>query len=233
MPVSISIPFDRSLSGNQAVQRTIWNAARMVRDLWLSRAPHISGAYAQGLQHPSSVTVKPGEIVITNFAKHASYYEDGTRAFNWGMQFLMKGGPKVKRDKEGFRYAVIKIDPKGKAAFRKEGVGKAIIAAFQGTLPRGRTKFPDYNGVGDIARYTQRKSLSKPLKPKAPGKGAMKGFFVVSERAIRENPKRWFHEAKEGYKLAADVKAATEPLVIRALAKVVVAEAVRMLRRRR
>lgn len=224
MPVQIVVKFDRSLYGNPAVQKALWNAARFIRDLWLSRAPNLSGAYARGLQKPQSIIVRPGEIVVQNLAPAAGFYESGTRAFNWGLETLRRG-KNVKTSKDGFKYKVIHIKPQGRVAFRKPTVGLGVIAAFRATIPKGRTTFAAYQGFKDIGRYKPRAILAKPLKAKKPLAAGMSGFFVVSERAIRENPRRWFHERVEGHFVARDVQREAEPIVARALAQVSAAEA--------
>lgn len=231
--VSITLKFDRRIWGNPAVQRTVWNAAKMVRDLWLARSPNLSGEYAKGLMHQASVVVRPGEIVVTNMAEHAAVYEYGHKAFNWGLAFLRSGSGKVKRAKDGSKYAIIKIDPKGRSAFRKPSVAGNVIAAFRGTVPRGRTKFSAYEGVASMTRYEAQQRLRKRLKPKAALQGAMRGYFVVSEKAIKADPKKWFHAKTEGYRLARDVKREAQPIVERAIAQVVAAEAARKARETR
>lgn len=224
MALQIVIPFDPKLWRQPAMKRAIWNSAKFLRDLWLSRSPTLGGDYAKGLQRPSSIVITPGKIIVQNFSKHARIYEDGARSFNWGLATLAKG-KNVKRTKAGDKFKVIFIKPTGRVAFRRPTVGNAVIAAFRATIPKGRTTFASYSGPKDLARYKSRASLAKPIKAKKPLKGAMKGFFVVSERAIRENPKRWFHERLEGHHLARDVEREALPIIERALAQAAAAEA--------
>lgn len=224
MTVKIVIKFDRRLLSSQAMQRVVWNAARMVRDLWLSKTPYLSGDYAKGLQRPGSIGVSPGRITVQNFSPHAGIYESGHKAFNWGLATLNKG-KNVKTAKDGSKYKIIKIDPKGRVAFRKASTGAAVISAFQATVPKGRGKFASYGGRGDIGKLRTHARLLKPIKPRKSLVGAMRGFFVVSERAIKANPKRWFHEKQEGHYVARDVQKTVEPIIKRAIAQAAAAEA--------
>lgn len=228
-PVAVRITFDKRVWGNPAVQRAIWNAARFVRDLWLARSPHLGGDYARGLTRQQSIGVTPGVITVRNLATHAAYYEKGVRAFNWGMRTLEKG-KNVKISKDGFRYKVIRIEPKGRVAFRKPSVPAAVIAAFRQTIPRGRTKFSNYEGID---RYRARRALQKPIKARKPLASAMKGFFVVSEKAIRNDPRKWMHKKVEGKHLARDIEAEATPIIQRAIDQAVAAERARQERMRR
>ena len=53
---------------------------------------------------------------------------------------------------------------------------------------------------------------------------AMKGFFIISEKAIRENPQKWQVPSRAGLKLAEKVQKESRPYVIAALKAVVQAE---------
>lgn len=222
--VQVRIPFDRKLWRSPAVQKVAGNAARMIRDLWLARSPHLSADYVAGLQKQGSIVIKPGVIIVKNLSEHAAVYETGAKAFNWGLAMLNKGGGKVKRSKDGSKYRIIRIEPKGRGAFRKPSVGTQVIAAFRATVPRGRTTYAAYGGIKDIGSYQQHGRLGKPLKPRKPLASAMKGFFVVSEKAIRADPKKWFHEKTEGHWLARSIQRDAEPIVARAIAQAVAAE---------
>lgn len=230
MAVRITIKFDRRLFGNPAIQRTLWNAAKMVRDLWLSRAPHVSGDYVDGLRHPGSIAIRPGVIEVTNFSEHAQVYEFGHKAFNWGLKMLEKGGAKVKTAKDGSKYRIIKVDPAARASFRKPSVGAAVITAFKATVPRGRGKFKAYSGSADIGKYHQHVRLGKAIKAKPPLASGMSGFFVVSEKAIKADPKKWFHDKMPGFKLAASVQREAAPIIKEAIAQALSAELARKAR---
>lgn len=229
-PVKITFRFDRRLWASPAIQKTIMNAAKMVRDLWLARSPSITGDYADGLRKQGSIVVKPGEIMISNLSKHAAVYEYGTKAFNWGLAML-KGGKGVKRAKDGSRYKIIKITPAGRAAFRKASVSAQVVASFRGTLPKGRMTFAAYSGKKDIGVYAQHKRLAKPIKARSPLQSAMKGFFVVSEKAIKADPKKWFHDKVPGHFLARQVQREAAPIIEKAIAQTAAAE--RAVKRRR
>lgn len=232
MSVEIRLKFSRKAWGNQAVQRTIWNAARFVRDLWVARSPNLGGAYVRALMSSGSIIVRPGEIIVTNRAPHALMYEKGVRRFNWGLRTLALG-KNVKTAKDGSRYKIIHVQPQGRVAFRKPSVPRAIIAAFRATIPKGQTVHGAYSSFKDIDRYRPRKSLGRTLKPRKALASAMNGFFVVSEKAIREDPRKWLHEKVEGKHLARDIEAEARPIVQRAIDQAMAAEAARKARVRR
>lgn len=229
--VKITFKFDRRLWANPAVQKVIMNASKMVRDLWLARSPSLSGDYADGLRKQGSIVVKPGEITVTNLSKHALVYETGAKAFNWGLAMLKAGGKGVKRAKDGSKYRIIKVDPKGRVAFRKASVGAQVVAAFRATVPRGRTTFAAYSGKSDIGAYKQHGRLGKPIKARKPLASSMKGFFVVSEKAIKADPKRWFHAKVPGHFLARAIQREAAPIVARAISQAAQAEAALKARR--
>lgn len=222
--VKIVFKFDRRLWKNEAVKRTVLNAAKMVRDLWLARCPNLSGDYANGLRKQRSIIISPGKIEISNLSEHAAAYEYGVKAFNWGLQTLKKG-KNVKRSKDGSKYKIIRVKPQGRVAFRKPSVGNSVIASFRATVPKGRTTFAAYTGKQNIGSYKQRLILGKKLKPKKALKSAMSGFFVVSEKSIKADPKKWFHDKVPGHFLARGIQREAEPIIKRAISQTVAAEA--------
>lgn len=222
--VKITFKFDRRLWSKPAIQKVILNAAKMVRDLWLARSPTLSGDYAKGLMKPQSIVVTAGTITVSNLSDHAAAYEYGTKAFNWGLATLKKG-KNVKTAKDGSKYKIIRVKPTGRVAFRKPTVGAAVIASFRATLPRGRTVFAGYTGAKDIGRYQQHARLAKKLKARKPLKSAMNGFFVVSEKSIKADPRKWFHDKVPGHFVARAVQKQAEPIIKRAISQAVAAEA--------
>lgn len=218
MSVKITFKIPVEFYANLTVKRAMDNAANFVRDMWLSRAPHVTGEYAQGLLQDKSVIVRPGEITIQNVAKHAEWYEFGHRAFNIGLAILAKS-KKARVSKEGFRYLPIRITKRGSAKFRAPSIQKNIKDAFKRTIPKG--KIPTVSKYGAIAQYMPRKRLQVPLKAKP---GTPGDVVTISEKAIRKDPTKWRVPAQPAKKLAEKVKKETEPMVLNMLRQALTGE---------
>lgn len=227
MSVSIKFKFPAELAKNHTVSRALWNAAYFIRDLWLARAPYASGAYAKGLQNAGSVKVRGGTIEITNFAKHAALVEYGHRSFNLGLAML-NSGKGVSYSKDGNRYKRIHIDQKTQTRTRSPNVATQVKSSFQKTFPIGFPT-PRITKYGAMKPYNPRRSLQRPLAQRG-APGGPRGFFTISEKAIRENPNKWQIPAREGKKLGLEVQKEGKQYVAEALRLAVQGERHRQLR---
>jgi len=220
MPVSVEFDFAPELARNHNTRRMLWNLALFVRDLWVARAPTGSGAYVRGLYAAGSVRVQGGKIKIVNYAKHAEYVENGHRAFNLGLAIL--SGAKVKRSKAGFKYKVIHVEPKAKATFRPPSVGASVTRAFEKGVPRMvKSALARYGGM---KKYEAHRRLSRPARPGRISAQAMRGFFVISEKSIREDPSRWMSPSVPGRYLAKRIQKEAGPIIKAAIAEATKAE---------
>jgi len=217
--VKIVFNYPKSLGRNVTVMNAIKDSAEFIRDLWLARSPYVSGDYANGLLHSGSVRVRDGKIEITNFSKHAAIIENGFSAYNWGMKVLL-GGKNVKVSKEGNRYKIIHIKQATQTKFRKESVSQRIMSSYQKLIPIGM-KTNLATKYGNVRRYEPKRALRRPLKPGKAKSGTPRGFFVVSEKAIRENPSKWTMPQRAGRKLGEQVQKESSPLIKQAIAKAV------------
>lgn len=221
MTLAVEFDYPRELLRNANISRMLWNTALFVRDLWIARSPTSSGAYIKGLMAQGSVSVSGGKIRIVNKAPHAQFVESGRKSYNMGMAIL-NGGKGVKRSKEGFKYKVIFVKPKPTASFRKPSVGASITRAFAKGVPKMiQASIQRY---GAMTKYQANKRISKPLKPGKPRSNAMKGFFVISEKAIKEDPSKWLSPEVPGRFLAKRVQKEAERYVQAAINEAVKAE---------
>jgi len=228
MSIVVSFSFPRELSRNATTRRALVNAALFVRDLWLARSPYASGEYAKGLQHAGSVRVEQDKIVIENKAKHAAVVEFGHRSFNIGLAML-RNGRGVRTAADGSRYKIVRIEPGARGATRAAGVSRAVVASFTKLFPMGM-RVPRVDRYGGIKPYKPRRALQRPLKGLSPRTGSPKGFFIISEKAIRANPHKWQIPAQQGRKLGAKVQAEARPYVIEAIRQAVQGERDRQMR---
>lgn len=229
MPVSISFTFPPELMRNQTTRRAIENAALFVRDLWLARSPYVTGGYARGLMSAGSIRIGSGRFSVTNQCAYAQHLEFGTRSFNIGLAILARGRG-VKTSADGSRYKIIKVEPKGRASFRKASVAASVQRSFQKMFPPG-VRAPRISRYGQIKPYRERKSLRKPLRAKAPLASAMRGIFVVSEKAIRERG-AWQMPAKAPRRFAQMVQKEAQPVVVQAIRAAIQGERARQRRLR-
>jgi hypothetical protein len=197
------------------------NCADFVRDMWLSRAPHVSGAYANGLLESNSVIVRQGSILIQNLAQHAQWYEYGHNGFNIGKRILLTS-KKVKVSKDGFRFLRFRMNEKGPTKFRSENVARGVKQSFRNALPTGSVR-PQINSYGGIAAYERRKRLMKPMMAKS----KQGGWLTISEKAIKANPDKWWIPAMVGKNLAKKIQEETRPLVMEMLRRAVEGERLR------
>ncbi len=205
-----------NIARNATVRAVLMNVGLFIRDLWLARAPYATGGYARGLMMPASVRIEGSELHITNFSKHAAVLEYGFSSYNWGMRTLNKG-KNVKTAKDGTRYKIIKIDKIPTARYRRPAVAQAVQKSFAKLAPLGLRpgRILKY---GKPDRYNPRKSLQRPIKGGPPRKDSPLGFFVVSEKAIKQSGGRaWKMPTREGLNLAKKVKDEARPLVVAAV----------------
>lgn len=209
-----SIP--ENVARNATVRQALMNVGYFIRDLWAARSPSAGGGYVMGLMQAGSVKLEGGQLRITNFAKHAAVIEHGFSSYNWGMRTLNKG-KNVQFAADGSRYKIIKIDEKPTARYRRPSVAQAVTNSFAKLAPLGMKpgKMVKY---GQLDRYKPRKALQRPIKGGPPRKDAPLGFFVVSEKAIKNSGGRaWQMPDREGYHLAEKVKGEAKALVIEAV----------------
>lgn len=225
MPVTITFNYPAELLRNATIRRAIFNAAEFVRDLWLARSPYATGDYAKGLRSANSIRIGNGKIEITNMSKHAASIEHGFRSYNIGLAML-NSGKGVRTSADGNRYKLIHVDPKPRGATRAPGVSRAVVTSFTKTMPIGMA-IPRFDRYGAIKPYKQRRSLQRPLKGKAPFAGAMKGFFVISEKAIKADPSKWQMPSREGRLLGRKVMQESKPLIAEAIRAAVKGEKAR------
>jgi len=213
--ISISFQYPKELEANATIRRALYNAANFVRDLWLARSPYATGDYAKGLQHTQSVQVSGGQIKITNFSKHASVIEYGFKGYNIGLAML-NSGKNVKVAADGNRYKMIHIDPKPRANYRQAGVASAVVKSFTKMAPIGMpiAKLTKY---GQIKPYKSKPSLKKPIKGKPALASSPRGFLVISEKAIKADPKKWMMPSRAGMKLAEKLQKEARPFVLDAI----------------
>lgn len=226
--VSITFTFPPGLSRNATVRRALVNAAYFVRDLWLARSPYASGDYARGLTHSGSIKVSNDRIEIINLSRHAQWVESGTRSFNIGLAML-RNGRGVRTAADGSRYKIVRIEPGARGATRAAGVSRAVVASFTKLFPMGM-RVPRVDRYGGIKPYKPRRALQRPLKGLSSKPGSPKGFFIISEKAIRANPHKWQIPAQQGRKLGAKVQAEARPYVIEAIRQAVQGERDRQMR---
>jgi hypothetical protein len=225
MTVSVEFDYPRELIRNANISKMIWNTALFVRDLWIARSPNGSGGYIKGLTSPGSVSVSNGKIRIINKCSYAQYVESGHRQFNLGMAIL-NGGKGVKRSKEGFKYKIIFVKQTPKAKFRQPSVGASITKAFAKGVPKMvKASLQRY---GALTKYQANKRIRKPLKSGKPRSNAMKGFFVISEKAIKDDPSKWMSPQVPGRFLAKRVQKEAERYVQAAIDEAVKSEQQRM-----
>jgi hypothetical protein len=217
--IQVGFSYPQSISRNLTIQKSARNIAEFVRDLWIARSPYASGGYVRGLQQPNSIQLFLGRIVIKNTCKYAYVIERGFRSYNFGLAVL-NAGKNVKVGKDGNRYKVIKVDPKGKAAYRKASVGDAVKRSFMKSMPIGMP-MPKITSYGGIKPYKQRQSIRRPMKARKPAKDAMKGIFVISEKAIKADPTKWMMPAREGLHLAEKIQKEARQYVVAAFRDVV------------
>lgn len=209
MPVSIKLKYPQELIYKPLVRQRLYDIALFVRDLWLARSPQRTGAYMKGLLKSNSIRIGSGEIVITNFAPHAQYYEEGHKAFNIAERMLANG-KNVKVSKEGYKYKYVKI-PRGlESRARADSLQKTIFKAFGAIIPKGVMK----------AVYKVRQSLKKPLKMKMK-KGAGDGVFVISEKTLRQRPGAWRIPPMAPHYLAKDIQREVMPILNEAVQKAI------------
>lgn len=228
MSVKIEFKFPAELSRNSTIRTALVNTATFVRDMWLARSPYATGEYAKGLTQSGSIKVEQGRMIIENKSRHAAIVEYGFRSFNLGLAMLNSGkGVKVSAD--GNRYKVIKIEPKERAAFRSQGVANQVQKSFASIMPIGMPR-PQISKYGGLKTYQTRRPLLRPLKGKKPSTSGPRGIFVISEKAIKENPMKWQMPARAGMNLSKTVSEECRPYVIEAIKGAVQAEADRQMR---
>jgi len=222
VPVSIQFSFPASVIRNLNVRKQLYNAALFARDLWVSMSPRGSGQYIDGLMQGKSIVISGGTITITNFSRTAQFFEEGHRAFNIGMKML-QNGKNVKHAKDGSRYKIIKmpIGMRKQATYSKPSVAASITRNFKGLVPAGM-KIKSY---GDTPSYRARK-----FRPISGGKKRNNEIMVVSERAIRMNPSKWYVPAMAGRKIGQKVKEIANPVIQQAILNASIAEMQRQFR---
>jgi hypothetical protein len=210
MPVSVILKFPPELMYRRNVKDRLFDAAKFVRDYWISISPHRSGEYAKGLMGPNVIKVGSGLITITNFAKHAGFFEAGHRSFNLA-QRILAGGKGVKVSKDGFRYKVLKIPKTLSTQYRKPSLAASVQRAFGFKTPPAV--------MGKLAKakpYVSPKRVSHSVKPKT-AKGSREGIVVISEKTLRNNPQAWQIPAMVGRGLAKKVQDEAIPIINQAI----------------
>ena len=224
--VTVSFNFPEALTRNPRIRAAILDAGEFIRDLWLARSPYATGEYARGLMRSGAITLRGGKLEIVNNSKHAGIVEFGFRSYNIGLAMLAKSRG-VKISAEGYRYKVIKIDKTPTANYRKESVAQSVQKSYAKLQPIG-VRFNPTTRFGS-ERYRPRVSLKRPLRGGKPRPGP-EGVFIISEKAIKENPQKWMMPAREGKGLAKDIQKEGADIMRKVISKIVASEKQRQTR---
>lgn len=214
--VTIAFSFPQELSRVPRVRAVLMDVGEFIRDLWLARAPYATGGYAKGLLNAGAIKLNGNKLEITNRAQHAAIVEYGFRSYNIGLAMLNKGKG-VRTSAEGYRYKVVKIEKGPETKHRQPSVGQAVQKGFAKLAPIGIRPNPG----NKFGRYEPRKSLRKPLKP---GRTKNSGVFVISEKAIKQNPQKWMMPAREGRRLAESIQKEGAPIIRDVVRRVIAQE---------